>query len=491
MSNTHNLNNNPVELSGNTRMDSGTPTWWLVFVRELNELWMGGKAPVLLLIYSVLLGIMTYVMASNSELSLIPPQEMVYETLKAAIAVGLFISMIIGADAISGERERSTLESLLLTPTSRRQIVFGKFLAAISPWPVALAITIPYLKVLSQGDAVFAQAVPWGALLGTALSPAFTGMGILASFWSNSNKTSLFTGLGIYILFLLPTQLPGSAQTGTMGSLLQQVNPIAATNHFLSKVLVNNRHVGEFWPFLISPALFAALVYVLLFWYAGPSLRLEGGKASKFWVSVGRLIGFSVIACFMILLSTTPAMALQQEEQPQEPAAMSIEQMPLQITIDMAYKTVQQGDHIIYKTVVTNNGAAASPGLCLAMNIINLDAAGDIVDPEDWSPQRTQYIVSLAPGESATHTWRVNAILDGDYLVYTVVIPEPNGRDATSQVLASSGIHLTVTPFTKLNPGGVLPYAIGGPVVLVLGIIFLYRLRRRKIDMGGGTTESE
>ncbi|MBC6947406.1 ABC transporter permease, partial [candidate division KSB1 bacterium] len=226
---------------------------------------MGGKAPVLLLIFSVLLGIMTYVMASNSELSLIPPQEMTYETLKAAIAVGLFISLIIGADSISGERERATLESLLLTPTSRRQIVFGKFLAGVSPWPVAYLIAIPYMKVLSQGNEVFAAAVPWGALTGTLLAPAFTAMGMLASFWSNSNKTSLFTGLGLYVLFLLPSQLPGRAQTGQMGSLLQQVNPIASTNHFLSKILVNNRTFEEWWPWLVAPAALALLLYGLLF----------------------------------------------------------------------------------------------------------------------------------------------------------------------------------------------------------------------------------
>jgi len=172
-----------------------------------------------------------------------------------------------------------------------------------------------------------------------------------------------------------------------------------------------------------------------------------------------------------------------------QPQTAGVGQLPLQISIDMAYKTVQQGDHIIYNTVVKNNGAAESPALCLAMNIINLDAAGDIVDPEDWSPQRTQYIPTLGAGESATQAWRVNAILDGDYLVYMVVIPEPAGREATSQVLASSGIHLLVTPFTKLNPGGVLPYAVGGPLVLILGIIMLYRLRRRKIDMGGAASE--
>jgi hypothetical protein len=197
---------------------------------------------------------------------------------------------------------------------------------------------------------------------------------------------------------------------------------------------------------------------------------------------VGRLIGFSVIAGFMMLGSTSPARA--------QDTALAAQQSPLQITVDMAYKTVQQGEHISYNTTVTNHGAENSPPLCLAMNIINLDAAGDIVDPEDWSPQRTQYIPTLGPGQSATHSWRVNAILDGDYLIYMVVIPEPSGDDATSQVNASSGIHLIVTPFTKLNPGGVLPYAIGGPIVLIACIIILYRLRRRKIDMGGATAGS-
>jgi hypothetical protein len=50
--------------------------------------------------------------------------------------------------------------------------------------------------------------------------------------------------------------------------------------------------------------------------------------------------------------------------------------------------------------------------------------------------------------------------------------------------VASSGIHLTVTPFTRLNPGGVLPYAIGGPLLVALAIFVVYRIRRRGIDSG-------
>jgi uncharacterized repeat protein (TIGR01451 family) len=456
---------------------SGAPAWWLVFTSELHELWMGGKAPVLLLIFSVLLGIMTWVMASNSELSLIPPQEMVYETTKAAIAVGLFISLIIGADSISGERERATLEGLLLTPTSRRQLVVGKFLAGVSPWPVAMLIAIPYMKVLSQGDEVFQHALPWGALLGTILAPAFTALGMLTSFWSNSNKTSLFSALGLYILFLIPTQLPGRATTGAMGMLLNQVNPIQSTFVFLSRILVNNRTVGERAYYLTSPIVFAILVYVLLFWYAGPSLRLEGGQSRKWLASLGRRLGFAATAGLLLILSGAAASA-------QSADARSPEDARVAIAIDVDYKIVKTGDKILYTTVVTNQGTVTSRPLVVAMNIINLNAAGDIVDPEDWSPQRTQYIDALPAGQAKTLAWRVNAILDGNYLVYMVLVPEPDGKEGTSRPVASSGLHLTVTPFTKLNPGGVLPYAIGGPALLLGGMVLVYRARRRKIDMG-------
>jgi hypothetical protein len=114
------------------------------------------------------------------------------------------------------------------------------------------------------------------------------------------------------------------------------------------------------------------------------------------------------------------------------------------------------------------------------MNIINLKGSGEPVDPEDWSPQRTQYLDSLAAGKSANLSWRINAILDGDFMVYMVVIPSPASAEATSQPVASSGIHLGVTPYTKLNPGGVLPYAIGGPILVGLAIFFVYRYRRRR-----------
>lgn len=458
------------------RMEADTPSrpaWWLIFTRELADLWIGGKAFNLILIYSILLGIMVYVYSFNSELSLIPQKELVYEMLKNAMAVSLFIGLVIGADSISGERERSTLESLLLTPASRTQIMVGKFLAGLSAWPAAFLIAIPYLYVVSQGDEILLPAIAWGAFLGTVLMLGYSGIGMLVSYWSSSNKVSYFISLGVYILFLVPAQLPGRAQTGAAGQFLQWVNPLAAVNHFLSKHLVNYRTVAEFWTWLIPPITFCLIVLGLLLFYAAPGLRLDAGRKSRFWSFIGRKVGLAVIVCLLAFQLAAPVKAYQSAQATGE---------SLQIGIDMASTIVKTGDKVEFATKVSNNAAQASHPLIVAMNIINLDAKGDVVDPEDWSPQRTQYIDSLGSGQSQDLHWVINTILDGDYMVYMVLLPRPLSQEETSLPVASQGIHLIVTPFTRLNPGGVLPYVFGGPLILLAIIIFLYRRRRRDIE---------
>jgi len=449
-------------------------TWWVVFRKELRDLWIGGKALHLTVAYTVVLGVYAYIMVRDSSLRFMPPKEMVFELTKAAIVASVFVGLIIGADSLSGERERATLEGLLLTPTSRFQIMVGKFLAAASPGPVSLAITIPYMRALSQGDEVFSQAVIWGAGLGVVLTLGFTALAMFVGFWCNSNKTSLFVSLCLFLLFLLPTQLPGHAQGGTMGLFIQWVNPLAAERYYLALILVNNWTVARAWSWLLSSLVFTGVVVGLLFLYAGPGLRLEAGRKLRVSWNAARVAGAVLLAALLPFRST----ALAQQPTPAQVTS------GLRVAIDIDARTVKAGTPLEYKTAVTNAGTEASPPFTVAMNIINLNAKGDVVDPEDWSPQRTQYAEPLAPGQSTTLSWRINAILDGDYMVYMVAIPAPASAQATSHPVASPGIHLTVTKYTRLNPGGVLPYAIGGPVVLGLIIFVVYRRRRREIDAG-------
>lgn len=459
---------------------SATPTWWVVFVRELADLWLGGKALVLILIYCILVGVISYVLAANSELDLMPANEMVFLTLQTALSVGLLMAIIIGADSLSGERERATLEALLLTPTSRVQIVAGKYLAAISPWPVTMLITVPYLRVLAADDPVFGPAILWGALMGLLLSAAFTAFGMLTSIWSSSNRTSLGISLVVYLLCALPVQFPGTAQTGVMGRWLKAVNPLESVDHFLEKILVNNRTVGEMQLYLQSPIIFAVIVLGLLFIYAAPRLRLDGGVPFnwRFWKR--SQAAALILAILAGAYGSSAALAAPvTSELNQEILAP-----PVEITIDTTYAAVKTGDKVFFNTTVTNQDSADSVPLILAMNIINLDSEGDVVDPEDWSPERTQYLESLRPGESAQQEWELSTILAGDYMVYLVLIPAPDAAEVSSQPLTSPGIHVTVERFVSANPRGILPYAIGEPVVIMAIMAGVYWYRRRSIDMG-------
>jgi len=254
----------------------GAPVWWLMFIRELADLWIGGKALYLILAYSVFLGFQAYAQVKTSETSLIPPKEMVFSSLQVVIYVGGIIGLIIGADSISGERERGTLEALLLTPASRRQIILGKLLAGLSPWPLALLIATPFFLMLAQGDPVFGQALYWGGIVGTLLAIGFTGLGMLISFWSNSNRVSFFVSLGIYLVLLLPSSWPGRTVRGFVAKIFQRLNPIEGPiNEFLPKILVNNRTFSEYEHWLRTPEVFAGVVILLLFLYAGSRLRID------------------------------------------------------------------------------------------------------------------------------------------------------------------------------------------------------------------------
>jgi len=252
------------------------PVWWLMFTRELVDLWIGGKALYLILVYSLFLGFQAYAQVKTSETSFVPPKEMVFATLQGVIYVSGLIGLLIGADSISGERERGTLEALLLTPASRRQFLLGKFLAGLSPWPLALLIAVPFFLLLAQGDPIFGQALYWGGIIGTLLAIGFTGLGMLVSFWCNSNRVSFFVSLAIYLVLLLPSSWPGRAQLGYVAKLVQRFNPIEGPiNVFLPKILVNHRQFAEYAHWLRTPEVFAGVMVLLLFLYAASRLRID------------------------------------------------------------------------------------------------------------------------------------------------------------------------------------------------------------------------
>ena len=148
--------------------------WLIVAGQELRDLWLGGRGLALTLAFSLLLSVMTYLTATNSVLNFLEQRESVNLTLQVAVAVGALLVLLGAADALSGERERGTLESLLLAPVHRLELVVGKGLAALSLWLVAFAVSIR-----TSGSSGWASA-----LSGQLSAQAFSS----APFWRSSSQ---------------------------------------------------------------------------------------------------------------------------------------------------------------------------------------------------------------------------------------------------------------------------------------------------------------
>jgi ABC-2 type transport system permease protein len=239
----------------------------IVAEQECRDLWLGGRGPALAFAFSVLLSVVTYLAGTNQVLNFLEQREAVNLILQLAVAVGVLVTLVVSADAISGERERGTLETLLLAPVPRRALVLGKMVAALSLWFATFAVSIPYLWVLGHGVSMVREALLVGLLAGTLLAVALAAFGLLVSAWSTTNRVSLSLSLFVLLALFAPTQLPSGLPQGWFGSLLDRVNPAGSTLHYLT-----SREPS----YLVSPAVVAVLAGGALLVFGDRLISLEG-----------------------------------------------------------------------------------------------------------------------------------------------------------------------------------------------------------------------
>ncbi|MBA2714236.1 MAG: hypothetical protein H0U55_11885 [Rubrobacteraceae bacterium] len=98
------------------------------------------------------------------------------------------------------------------------------------------------------------------------------------------------------------------------------------------------------------------------------------------------------------------------------------------------------------------------------------------VDLEDWSAHRAITISSLAPGQSRDVSWSLRLVKGGNYTVYANAIVQGSTRASVGQE-----VPLFVQTKQNLNPGGVLPVALGVPILAGAALIGPVFLRRRNL----------
>jgi len=145
------------------------------------------------------------------------------------------------------------------------------------------------------------------------------------------------------------------------------------------------------------------------------------------------------------------------------------------VRISQESAALMAGDWITFTTVVSNESAQTTPPLVASLNITAVKT-GPHVDPEDWSPQRTQYVRPLQPGESTTLEWQLHALLEGEFAAFVAIV----STEASFVPAVSQDLLLHMGPDNILPMNEVLPVVTFVPLFpLALLLWNVLRSRRR------------
>ncbi len=255
----------------------GTVGWGVVAWQECRDLWLSGRASLLLLLFSGLLSAVTYLAATNRAMNFLEQREAVNLLVQFSVAVGVLVTLVVCADGISGERERGTLESLLVMPVSRRAIVAGKLAAGLSLWCGAFVVSTPYVWVLGRGLGIMAKSLILALVVGTVVAVGLAFVGMLISGVSNSNKASLAGSVFLLLILFAPTQLPSGLPQGWFFNVLLRLNLVTSALAYISAQLVEGDGWAENLSYLVSPLLTVVIAGGALILAAPRLVRLTAG----------------------------------------------------------------------------------------------------------------------------------------------------------------------------------------------------------------------
>ncbi len=248
----------------------------VVLVTELRRLWLGWRGPLLLLVFSLFLSVYVLLLAADPEINVLSQRKMLDQTIQVTVLVGILAVLLLGADSFSGERDQRSLESLLLTPVARGQLVRGKLLAIMTLWPAMIPVAVPYIALVARGTGLTPAAVLLLLLPGTMLVGLCATLAVLVSSFAPTNLVSFAVNFLVILLLAAPTQLPGSVSALPQVHWLVVVNPFTAVADYQSTLLD-----GGAWSTGLDRLLSPVIALTLLAGF-GPGLldrrlSLEGG----------------------------------------------------------------------------------------------------------------------------------------------------------------------------------------------------------------------
>ena len=185
---------------------------------------------------------------------------LVYMLAPMFLILPLMVSSVFAADSFAGEKERKTLEALLYTPTTDRELFTAKLLGA---WTAAIVVAVLSFVIY----AVMVNAAAWHSIQ-SIFFPNWMWMALV--FW----VTPAVAGLGLVVMVFASARAQGFQDAYQIGGmvvlpvLLLMVGQISGVMYFSLGVVL-----------LVGLAIW--LIDAVLLWFASKSFR-RGELMTKF-----------------------------------------------------------------------------------------------------------------------------------------------------------------------------------------------------------------
>lgn len=241
----------------------------LIARKESSELLRSGRGLAWLLALSVVLSVLCLLLVSNTELSLLDNAQVVYMVMATITALGSLLAVVLGSDAIAGERERGSLVPLLVAPLTTGDVVFGKMGGQAAAWGITYLLSLPYLWAVGSSGQNLMGAIGYLALFGTPVVMTFGFFSLALSARLRSVRAALLASLITLMLATSPLLLGPGLRQSAVGQAFDAVNPFSAAVNSYDSVVIDSQ------PLSAQKARLAlALAWLLLsWWFARRSVR--------------------------------------------------------------------------------------------------------------------------------------------------------------------------------------------------------------------------
>ena len=249
----------------------------LVAKKEVKESIFGVRGSMWAVVSALVLSLMSYLLLTDAELSLLDQSEMLYIITSLSVGLGMLVTGILAGDSVAGERERSTLESVLLSPIRLGSMVAGKVGAVLAGWFLIFAVSAPYVLVVGAGSTVALPALVYAFVLGTLCVGGFAALVVGMSSLAPSGRGVTLGALAIFLGMAAPTLLGTVLQKSWFGTVYNVLSPFAQVRLSLDSVIVDKEPLFIQLPHIAALVSFAALAVAFLA-FAARRISFEGGE---------------------------------------------------------------------------------------------------------------------------------------------------------------------------------------------------------------------